>query len=240
MAIYARESASIYYEDSGENLPAVLLLAPGGMKSSTKFWEGTPWDPREHLNGLYRVIAMDQRNAGSSTAVVSGKDSWHTYTADQLGLMDHLNIGRFHAAGMCIGGPYCMGLIEAAPDRIASATLFQSIGLDENRDAFYAMFDDWARDLQSKMPDVSSEAWLSFRENMYGSEKVLFNVDEVFVSECSTPLMVLMGDDLYHPQSTSRMLAETAPNATLIESWKGGIDREMAMRSCLEFLKKND
>jgi len=29
-----------------------------------------------------------------------------------------------------------------------------------------------------------------------------------------------MGDDQYHPQSTSRELAALAPHATLIERWK--------------------
>ena len=29
-----------------------------------------------------------------------------------------------------------------------------------------------------------------------------------------------MGDDLYHPQSTSRELAALAPRAKLVEQWK--------------------
>lgn len=240
MPTYQRDTASIHYEDSGEDLPAILLIAPGGMKSAISFWNQTPWDPREHLRGQFRVIAMDQRNAGNSTAVVTADDSWHTYTADQLGLMDHLNIQRFHVAGMCIGGPYCLGLIQAAPERVASATLFQTIGRDANRDAFYAMYDDWASALKPGMADVSADAWISFRENMYGGDKVLFNVDEAFVSACSTPLMVLMGNDLYHPQSTSRMLEKTAPNVTFVESWKEGPARDVAMEQCLAFLQHND
>lgn len=240
MAIYRDENTSIYYEDSGEDLPAVLLIAPGGMKSALRFWKGTPWDPREQLRGRYRIIAMDQRNAGSSTSEVSSADSWHTYTADQLGLMDYLRIPRFHVAGMCIGGPYCLGLIEVAPDRVLSATLFQSIGLDNNRDAFYNMFDDWANELKPKMPNVSRESWISFRENMYGGNKVLFNVDESFISKCKTPLLVLMGNDLYHPRSTSLMLYETAQNASLIESWKEGKFRDDAIAQCQEFLQRND
>ena len=240
MAIYRHENTSIYYEDSGEDLPALLLIAPGGMKSALSFWKGTPWDPREQLRGRYRIIAMDQRNAGSSTAEISEKDSWHTYTADQLGLMDYLSIPRFHVAGMCIGGPYCLGLIEAASDRVIFGTLFQSIGLDKNRDAFYAMFDDWAHELKSKMPEVSSTAWAGFRENMYGGNKVLFNVDELFISACTTPLLVLMGDDLYHPRSTSLMLSKTAQNVELIESWKEGKSRDDAMIQCLQFLQRND
>jgi hypothetical protein len=33
-------------------------------------------------------------------------------------------------------------------------------------------------------------------------------------------MLVLMGDDLYHPQTTSREVAALAPNAELIERWK--------------------
>ena len=41
-----------------------------------------------------------------------------------------------------------MGLIESAPQRVASAVLFQTIGLSNNREAFYEMFDGWANELK--------------------------------------------------------------------------------------------
>ena len=238
MPTYERDGASIYYEEYGQGFP-VLLIAPGGMRSAISFWENTPWNPIEQLQGDYRVIAMDQRNAGRSTAPVTADDGWHTYTADQLGLMDHVGADRFHVAGMCIGGPYCFGLIQAAPERVASATLFQSIGRDENRDAFYAMFDDWADKLKPSMPQVDESAWQSFRENMYGGDQVLFNVDENFVADCNTPLLDLMGNDLYHPQSTSRMIAATAPNVEFIEDWKEGDAMAAAMDAFAAFLARH-
>ena len=74
---------------------------------------------------------------------------------------------------------------------------------------------------------------------MYGGDRVLFNVDEDFVRACQTPLLVLMGDDLYHPQSSSRMIAETAPNVTFIEDWKDGQAREQAMQTFADFLAEN-
>ncbi len=238
MPIYQRGDANIYYEEYGSGFP-LLLIAPGGMRSAISFWQNTPWNPIEQLADHYRVIAMDQRNAGQSTAPVSATDGWSTYTADQLGLMDHLGTERFHVAGMCIGGPYCLGLIQAAPDRVASATLFQTIGRDDNADAFYAMFDDWAAGLQESMSEVEASTWSAFRENMYGGDQVLFNVDEHFVAECQTPLLVLMGDDLYHPQSSSRLVAESAPNVEFIEQWKEGAAREAAMSGFADFLAKH-
>lgn len=235
MPFFERNGAQIYYEEYGDGFP-LLLIAPGGMRSAISFWANTPWNPIEQLSTQYRVIAMDQRNAGQSTAPVTADDGWHTYTADQLALMDHLELPQFHVAGMCIGGPYCFGLIEAAAHRVASATLFQTIGRDNNAEAFYTMFDDWAGPLQASMPDVDLNAWRSFRENMYGGDRVLFNVDESFVQSCQTPLMVLMGDDLYHPQSTSRMIAAHAPNVRFLEHWKTGEQRTQAMETFAQFL----
>ena len=236
MAIFSKSNVSIYYEDSGENLPALLLLAPGGMKSSLDFWNHTPWDPREELNGSYRVIAMDQRNAGRSVASITPKDGWHNYIEDQLALMDHLNIDKFNIAGMCIGGPYCLGIIDAAPGRVITATIFQTIGLENNREAFYQLFDEWAFEVGSRGGTISPEVFDAFRANMFGSNNVFFNLNEPFLLNCNTPLLVFMGDDLFHPKSTSELIVQKAPNAQLIESWKEGEARESAILKCQQFL----
>ena len=230
MATYERAGAQIYYEDHGDGFP-ILLIAPGGMKSAIPLWDNAPWNPIDHLEGHFRVVAMDQRNAGRSSGPIRADHGWQTYTDDQLGLMDHLGIDRFHVAGMCLGGPYCLGLVRSAPRRVASAVLFQPIGRENNRDAFYAMFDDWASGQSAREEDLAG-----LRENMYGGDDVLFNVDEEFVRSSKTPLCVLMGNDLYHPQSTSRMIADLAPDVTFVESWKEEAAREDAKSVVLRFL----
>ena len=237
MPNFERENIDIHFDEAGSGFP-VLLIAPGGMRSAASFWEEPPWNPFTELSSNYRAIAMDQRNAGRSTAPVSAADNWSDYTQDQLALMDHLGCDRFHVVGMCIGGPYIMGLIEAAPQRVASATILQPIGLDNNRPTFYAMFEEWAVDLKAQHADVSKSDWDSFRSNMYDGE-FLFNVDREFVSQVQTPLLVLMGDDIYHPQSISREIAGLAPNAELIENWKEGDDRAAAMQRCADFLAQH-
>ncbi len=238
MANFTRDSVDIHYDDYGSGFP-LLLIAPGGMRSAASFWESTPWNPITQLSDRYRVIAMDQRNAGRSTAPISGTDGWATYTADQLALMDHLGCEQFHVAGMCIGGPYIMGLIQAAPERVASATLFQTIGLDENRHAFYDMFDDWAIAIRDDHPEVDDAAWNQFRSNMYDGDNFLFNVDRDFVATVQTPLLVLLGGDLYHPESSSRIVHEAAPNSTLIEDWMEGEARSAAMDQFAAFLAEH-
>jgi pimeloyl-ACP methyl ester carboxylesterase len=218
MPIFTRGDISLYYEEHGSGFP-LLMIAPGGMRSTVSFWERAPWNPIPHLATHYRVIAMDQRNAGQSKAPIRATDSWQVYTEDQLALLDHLGVNRFHVAGMCIGGSYIMGLIKAASQRVVSAVLFQPIGIDNNRQAFFDMFDGWAKEQRAAHPEADDATWESFKHNMYGSD-FLFSVSRDFVKSCPTPLLVLLGNDMYHPQVTSRDIVALAPHATLIEQWK--------------------
>jgi pimeloyl-ACP methyl ester carboxylesterase len=238
MGMFERGEVRLHYEEHGRGFP-VLLIAPGGMRSALSYWEGTPWNPITQLSPTYRVIAMDQRNAGRSVAPVRGSDSWHCYTEDQLALLDHLGVDRFHVAGMCIGGSYILNLSKAAPERVASAVVFQSIGLDGNRQAFYDMFDSWAEEQKPLHPEADASDWAAFRENMYGGDDFLFTASEDDVATCPTPLLVLMGDDLYHPQPVSRTLAGKAPNATLIERWKEPEHRDAAQDAVARFLAEH-
>ena len=235
MPYFKREDINLYYEITGEGFP-VLLFAPGGMRSALSFWPGSEWNPITALSNDFMVIAMDQRNAGASTAPITGEDGWHSYTEDHIALLDHLNVERCHVMGGCIGGPYCFGVIQAAPTRVAAAIIQQTIGLDNNREAFYEMFDSWAESLKSDRAEVTEEEWLQFRSNMYDQE-FLLNVDRDFIRQCTTPLLVLLGNDLYHPESTSREIVDLAPNATLNEHWKES--PEQTAQQAVEFLKAN-
>lgn len=222
MPFFERDNIKIYYEESGQGFP-VLLFAPGGMRSAIKYWHESEFKAIEELSGAFRVIAMDQRNAGQSIAPVSGSDNWDTYTSDHVALLDHLGIQKTHVMGGCIGGPYCLGMMKAAPDRVAAGVLQQSIGYDNNRDLFYEMFQSWADAIKGDHPEATETDWASFRSNMYDSE-FDFNVGRRFVSGCATPMLVLLGTDAYHPEVTSREIAELAPQATLIERWKSPED----------------
>ncbi len=239
MPIYERDDARLHYTVTGDpdGFP-VLAIAPGGMKSADALWASMPWNPHDRLGEGYRVIGMDQRNAGASTAPVSSGDGWDTYTADQVGLLDHLGVDRFAIVGMCIGGPYVMGVIKAAGDRVRAAILLQPIGLDDNRSAFHDMFDAWAADIRSAHPEADDATWAAFRSTMYDGD-FLFNTTADEVSACTTPLLVAMGNDLYHPQSTSRQIAALAPNATLVEHWKGDDDLPEADRAFRAFLDRH-
>ncbi len=238
MATFKSDDVEIHFDEYGSGFP-VLLIAPGGMKSEASFWASAPWNPITQLKDKFRVIAMDQRNAGRSIAPITSTDSWSTYTNDQLALLDHLGIDRFHVVGMCIGGPYVMGLINQAPQRVASGVLFQTIGLSGNREAFFDMYDGWAAELRPTRPEVSAETWHQFKINMYGSDNVLFNVDETFLKTVTTPLLVLEGNDLYHPSESSLVVNDLTQNTTLIRDWKSGESMETAAQQFVEFLVRH-
>lgn len=234
MPYFCEGEIELYYETHGDGYP-LLLIAPGGMRSAIPLWDNAPWNPVDQLRKSYRVIVMDQRNAGRSRGPVSATDGWHTYARDQLALLDHLGIDRFHVGGMCIGGSYSMGLIKAAPTRVTAAVLFQTIGLHENRQAFYEMYDGWARPLQAAREDLEPAALQAFKHRLYDAD-FLFAVDREFVARCGTPLLVLAGDDLYHPKPISLELARLAPHAVLVEHWKEPASQAAAQAAIERFL----
>ena len=237
MPTFTLGEINIHFEEYGEGTP-LLLIAPGGMRSAISMWSHGPWNPIEALQDHYRIIAMDQRNAGDSIAPVAEGDNWDTYTQDQLALMDHLGIAQFHVAGMCIGGPYILNLIKHAPERITSALVLQTIGRDENRDIFFAMYDMWADDLlAAKSDNFNPEAMASLRFNMFDNDLPLFSVEDAFVSECQTPMLVFAGNDVYHPNSSSKHLAALAPNAELIDDWKEGAAIAAGLNRAMQFLQ---
>jgi pimeloyl-ACP methyl ester carboxylesterase len=221
MPIFDRGSVSLYYEEFGsaEAYP-LLLIAPGGMRSHGEFWHRSQFDPTVELAGDFRVIAMDQRNAGCSRAPVGAGDGWSTYRDDQLALLDHLGIKRCHVMGGCIGCSYGLDEGEAAPERITAAVLQNPIGLSNgNRTAFEGMFDEWANELLRERPDLSDRDLRAFGERMFGGAFV-FSVSRDAVQACQAPLLMLAGDDNFHPTAIAEEIAELAPRADLVLTWK--------------------
>jgi pimeloyl-ACP methyl ester carboxylesterase len=196
-----------------------------------------PWiDPTTELSDQFQVVAMDQRNAGRSSAPISAADGWSTFTDDHLALMDHLGFDQVHIMGGCIGSSYCLGLCQAAPRRVTAAVLQNPIGLSaDNRDSFFGMFDGWAKQLQADRPDVDADALASFRQSMFGGDFV-FSVDRDFVRSCPVPLLVLAGNDRFHPLAVAREIADLAPDARLVIEWAGAAHHDATLAAVRDFL----
>ncbi|MEO6123212.1 MAG: alpha/beta hydrolase [Ilumatobacteraceae bacterium] len=218
MSVLERGDARIHYEAEGDGFP-VFTIAPGGLRSANSLWNKMPWNPRTALADMYQVIGMDQRNAGASSAPITAGDGWQTYLTDQLAVLDELGIEQCHLIGMCIGGPFVAGLLMAAPDRFVSAVMLQPVGIDGNRTTFYELSDWWRDEVRDAHPEAGDADFESFRSNMWDGEFLLTATREQ-IAACPRPLLVMMGNDQYHPQSTSREIAALAPNVEFVERWK--------------------
>jgi pimeloyl-ACP methyl ester carboxylesterase len=217
MPDFEYDSTSLHFEEHGSGFP-ILLIAPGAMDSTIAMWSNAPINPLARYEDSFRLIAMDQRNAGQSFGPLESADPWGTYAQDQLALLDHLGIDRFHVMGCCIGGSFALKLIERAPGRVAAAVLEQPVGIaDGNGQLYEQMWRSWGSRLSGR-PDLSPEAIEEFGNRMWGQDFVV-SVTREFVQSCRTPLLVLPGTDPYHPTATGREIATLAPAGEVFEPW---------------------
>ena len=215
--------ADIAYDEYGSGFP-LLLFAPGGMYSRSEFWAERPgdWiDPRKTLSDRYRVIAMDQRNAGRSRAPIRATDGWHSYAADAVGLVRHLGIRSLAVMGGCIGVSFALGFCARREVEVRAAVLQNPVGRDPNdeHDHFGPMLADWSTKFAAAHPEVTDDALAGLGKNMFGGEFVL-SVDREFVRSFAAPMLVLPGNDNFHPTATAEEIARLAPHATLVRSWR--------------------
>jgi pimeloyl-ACP methyl ester carboxylesterase len=216
---FDRDQTSIYFEERGAGFP-LLLIAPGGMRSAIEYWKAAAVNPWDSYADDFRLIAMDQRNAGRSRGPLDSADPWGDYAADQLGLLDSLGVDRFMVVGCCIGCSYILELIRVVPQRVVAAVLEQPIGVDgSNEQLFDQMRRSWADELVESRPDVDAETVDRFLAAMWKDDFVV-SVERDFIASIQVPLLVLPGIDEYHPTNTGREVAALAPNSEVLEPWK--------------------
>lgn len=240
MPSFEHNHAHIYYEEFGQGFP-ILTFAPAGLQSVIDVWSqpSAPINPTTEFAAKYRVIAMDQRNAGGqSHAPITAQDGWDTYTADHIALLDHLHIDRCHLYGQCIGGSFILNLLKAQPQRVASAVLAQPIGRvgDPARERS-PRFDAWAASLKDH-PEATQAVLDAFSQNLYGRGFV-YCADRAFVSTVRTPCLVLAGNDEAHPYPIAEELSKLLPNCEFIPEWKTGTALTAAGARVMEFLSRH-
>ncbi len=241
MPTIEHNGASIYYEVHGKGFP-ILTFAPAGLLSTIAVWSGdtAPINPVTEWSKDYSVIVMDQRNApeGRSHAPITANDGWHSYTADHIAVLDHLKIDRCHLYGQCIGGPFIMSFLKAAPQRVACAVAAQPSGrIGPLKPGRLPRFDNWAKSLTNH-PELTEAALDGFYQNMY-KDGFLYSVDREFLKTCKTPIMVLAGNDEAHPFPISEEMSRLLSDVEFIPEWKTGAALEAARPRVSAFLKKH-
>ncbi len=234
--------ARITYEEYGSGYP-VFLIAPGFLSSRMERWRINPakpdvpqdfLNPVDHLADRFRLITLDVRNAGASRAPVGPTDSWHSYVADFLGLVDHLGIGQMHVMGACIGVSFAFALAAARPGLVSALVLQNPIGLHENRAAIDGEFDAWAK-TAATFPEVDAAALPGLHQRLFGND-FLFAVSRDFVGSCKLPILLMGGSDTMHPKAISAEIARLAPQSEIVDPWKGPQYKQAAMDRVREFL----
>lgn len=239
MPSFQHGDATIHYEEFGRGFP-ILTFAPAGLQSTIEVWSKpmAPINPTTEWPDAFRVIAMDQRNAGGrSRAPITARDSWDTYTRDHLALLDHLGIERCHLYGQCIGGSFILNMLKLAPGRVAAAVLAQPIGRVGALTGRTPRFDAWAATLTDH-PEATPAVLDAVFMNLYGPGFV-YCVDRAFVAGCATPCLVLAGNDEAHPWPISEELSKLLPRCELIPEWKTGAALDSARVRVKEFLAKH-
>ena len=129
MPIFENGPVRIHYEEAGSGFP-LLVIPGGGLNATIAGLASHAFNPLEAFGDTYRVIALDLRNAngGTSEGPLEIERTWDGFTDDQLGLMDHLGIGRFMVMGFCIGGPMIWNMLKRAGNRVVAAVLVHPSG----------------------------------------------------------------------------------------------------------------
>ena len=240
MQSFDHHGAHIHYEEFGRGFP-ILTFAPAGLASVIAVWSqpAAPINPTTEFAGDFRVIAMDQRNAGGrSRAPITAADGWDAYTADHIAVLDHLRIDKCHLYGQCIGGSFILNMLKHHPERVVSAVLAQPIGrVGPMASGRPARFNAWAESLKDH-PEASEPVLDAFCHNLYAPGFV-YCVDRAFVRTVETPCLLLAGNDEAHPAPISDELHELLPNCEFIREWKTGAALDAARTRVKEFLLRH-
>jgi pimeloyl-ACP methyl ester carboxylesterase len=113
--------AQIHYVSVGSGKP--MLLLHGYPLSGELFSRN-----RDALAAAgYRVITIDHRGYGMSTAPADAPGDLKTYAMDALTVMDKLNVPKAIIGGMSMGGPIVFEMYREAPQRFTGMILIDTI-----------------------------------------------------------------------------------------------------------------
>ena len=129
---------SVYYEDTGSDLP-VVVLSHGFLMDHEMFAPQV-----DALRSTHRVVTWDERGFGGTLA--NEEFTYWDSAKDVLGLMDFLGIDSAVIGGMSQGGFLSLRVALTAPERVRGLILLDTqAGLEEpgSDDGYMLMHDTW-------------------------------------------------------------------------------------------------
>jgi 3-oxoadipate enol-lactonase len=193
---------TVWADDSGGDLPPLILLHPG--VGDSRIWE--PVLPA--LTATNRVIRYDTRGYGRSPAATEA----FSLVDDLITVLDHYELGRVPIVGSSQGGGAAAALAVTAPERVSALVLLCPgfTGFEPPDDpAVAAEFEKAAADGVDGMASLclrlwgragstpavmeqvwsGANAWLANGELMNGGPAVFDRLEEIVV-----PTSLLVGD----------------------------------------------
>ncbi|HEX3723331.1 MAG TPA: alpha/beta fold hydrolase [Nitrolancea sp.] len=238
MAAVENAGRRIYFDDSGGDLPPIVLLQ--GFMASRTIWK---WQ-LEAFTPHYRVITMDNRDAGESDpepAAYAVTDM----AADVVALLDHLGIKRATILGHSMGGYIALQFAVNYPERLDRLILVGTSALAGGalgRPAPTYDRSSWIEDPYERTfrrysnmtgpsffdtrPELLEAIAATARGNRISFEGMIRQSDSAFMSHdvradlphIAVPVLVIHGDvDPTLPVSAGRKIADAIPNAEFVE-----------------------
>jgi 3-oxoadipate enol-lactonase len=218
---------------------APVVVMGHGVLFSTTMWR----HQIEALRTSYRCVAIDWRGQGLTPPTRDGYDM-DTLYADAVGVIEDLDVGPVHYAGLSMGGFVGLRLGARRPDLIRSLTLIDTSADPENPDEapryrllgqVYGLF-GW-RPVRSRVaPIMFSPAFLTTQDGKAVVERWTADlklqtkrgvkgaiggvIDRLSVADeiarITAPTLVVVGtDDVATPQAKSEAIASAVPGARL-------------------------
>ncbi len=117
----------LYFVERGQGEPLIFL---NGLAGDSMSWMGQLKNFSRH----YRCLALDNRDVGQSS-YVNAAYTTRDLAQDLVGFCEQLRLGPAHVVGVSMGGMIAQEMALAAPDRVASLVLVNTL----------AAADDWFR-----------------------------------------------------------------------------------------------
>ena len=147
------DGLDLFYETDGQGEPLVCIP---GLGDDHHVYAAL----REALAPRYRLILLDNRDAGASGEATAPYGTAEM-AQDALAVVAQLGLGRFHVLGMSMGGAIAQHVALQAPDQVASLTLVSTWG---RTDPFLrAVFEGWRLMISRLTPDeflAAQAPWL--------------------------------------------------------------------------------
>ena len=236
----------IYYEEEGEGETLIMV---GGFTATVEVWGRL----RPLLSQKYRLIMADNR--GSGRTKILNEDGIRTpakLSLDVLGLVDGLNIDKFHIFGGSMGGMICQEFAVKYPKRLKSLIIAcsQFGGKDaikanpgvretrakggiptatpeERRAALETLFHPNTIDNRSEVVKFYDDNKRKFPHSKEELERRTRGMDACDVSEeirnLKIPTLVICGsNDVLVPTENSSLIADRIPDSELSIIEKSG------------------